>query len=104
MQIQVNTDRHVQGGEDLIQRVQMMVEGAVDNYADRITRIEAHLSDENSAAKGGDDKRCVLEARLNGLEPIAVTHHANTMQLAIDGATEKLERAISSTLGRLSDQ
>lgn len=103
MQIQVNTGPDVHGGEDLIRRVREIVEGAVHKFADRITRIEAHLSDENSAKGGADDKRCVLEARLSGLPPIAVTHQAETMQLAIDGAAEKLEKAIGRQIGRLRE-
>lgn len=102
MQIQVNTDRHIQGGEELHERVQQMVEGAVSHLRDRITRIEVHLSDENSDKGGDNDKRCVLEARLRGLQPIAVTHQAETVALAIDGAAEKLERALGSALGKLS--
>ncbi len=102
MQIQVNTDRHIQGGEELHERVQQMVEGAVSHLRDRITRIEVHLSDENSDKGGDNDKRCVLEARLRGLQPIAVTHQAETVALAIDGAAEKLERALSSAVGKLS--
>lgn len=103
MQIQVHTDRNLHGGESLIERVQQMVEGAITQHADRITRIEVHLSDENSL-KGGNDKKCVLEARLTGLDPIAVTHQAESVALAVEGAAEKLERAIGSTLGRLKDR
>jgi ribosome-associated translation inhibitor RaiA len=102
MQIHVNTDRHIQGGEDLHERVQQMVEGAISHLRDRITRIEVHLSDENSDKGGDKDKRCMLEARLSGLQPIAVTHQAETVALAIDGAAEKLERAIGSALGKLN--
>jgi ribosome-associated translation inhibitor RaiA len=102
MQIHVNTDRHIQGGEDLHERVQQMVEGAISHLRDRITRIEVHLSDENSDKGGDKDKRCMLEARMSGLQPIAVTHQAETVALAIDGAAEKLERAIGSALGKLN--
>jgi ribosome-associated translation inhibitor RaiA len=104
MQIQVNTDRHVEGGEDFAAQVQATVENAVANYADRITRIEVHLSDENSVKGGANDMRCVLEARLSGLQPIAVTHQAESLQLAVDGAAEKLENALRSTLGRLAER
>ncbi|SRR5690606_10767913 len=102
MQIQVNTDRHIQGGENLHERVQAMVADAVSHLRDRITRIEVHLSDENSDKGGDRDKRCVLEARVGGLKPIAVTHQAETLALAIDGAAEKLERALENALGKLS--
>jgi ribosome-associated translation inhibitor RaiA len=102
MQIQVNTDRHIHGGENLHERVQTMVEDAVSHLSDRITRIEVHLSDENSDKHGDKDKRCMLEARLSGMQPIAVTHQAETLALAIDGAAEKLERALGNALGKLN--
>ncbi|NLG75735.1 MAG: hypothetical protein GX535_05830 [Xanthomonadaceae bacterium] len=102
MQIHVNTDRHIRGGGNLQERVQAMVRDAVSHLSDRITRIEVHLSDENSEKSGDKDKRCMLEARVGGLRPIAVTHQAETLALAIDGAAEKLERTLESTLGRLS--
>ena len=100
MQIQVNTDRHIHGGEDLRERVQGMVEGAVSHMSDRITRIEVHLSDENSDKGGDHDKRCLLEARMSGMQPIAVTHQAETLAMAIDGAAEKLERALGHAIGK----
>ena len=98
MQIQVNTDHHIKGGEDLAARVQQMVGHSIDHFSDRITRIEVHLSDENSSKHGQNDKRCMLEARLAGLQPIAVTHQAESLQLAIDGATDKLEKALGHAL------
>jgi ribosome-associated translation inhibitor RaiA len=104
MHIQVNTDDNVHGGEDLAQRVRLMIENSVGRFSDRITRIEAHLTDENGTKGGANDKRCMLEARLTGLDPLAVTHLAASMQLAIDGATEKLEKALEHKLGRLADR
>lgn len=101
MQIHVNTGPNLHGGEDVSRRVQEIVAARLDRFAERITRIEAHLSDENSAKGGSNDKRCMLEARLAGLQPIAVSHQAETVLLALEGATEKLERAIGSALGRL---
>lgn len=100
MQVQVNTDRHIHGGENLQDRVQGMVEDAVAHLRDRITRIEVHLSDENSVKGGDNDKRCVLEARVAGMQPLAVTHQAETLAQAIDGAAEKLERALGNALGK----
>lgn len=104
MQIQVNTDHHVQGGEDLTRRVQQIIEDSIDHFAERITRIEAHLSDENGGKHGPNDKRCMLEARMAGLQPIAVTHQAESMQLALEGAVEKLEKALGHALGRIEDR
>jgi ribosome-associated translation inhibitor RaiA len=99
MQVQVNTDNNIQG-EDLAPRVRTMVTQALERFGERITRVEAHLSDENGQKAGGDDKRCLLEARVAGLQPVAVSHHAETLQQAIDGALDKLKRAVESAIGR----
>jgi len=104
MKIQVNTDHNIHGGEDVVRLVNASVEGAVGRYGDRLTRVEAHLSDENSLKSGSDDKRCMLEARLAGLQPIAVSHQAATLELAVSEAADKLQRLIESTLGRLQDR
>ena len=74
MQVQLNTDRHIDAHDELTHQVETVMEGAVGRFADQITRVEVHLSDENSQKGGGDDKRCLLEARLAGLQPIAVSH------------------------------
>jgi len=103
MQVQLNTDHNIEGHDELAQQVQAAVEGTVGRFSRQITRVEVHLSDVNSH-KGGDDKRCVLEARVAGLQPIAVSHQAATLPQAIDGAARKLERALDSTLGRLGNQ
>lgn len=104
MQIQVNTDNHIHGREEIVALVETSLEGAVGRFRDRITRIEAHLSDTNSHKTKGDDIRCVLEARLAGHQPIAVTHQAATVELALSGAADKLERSVESTLGRLKER
>jgi ribosome-associated translation inhibitor RaiA len=104
MQVQVNTDRHVNGSVALAERVRATVESTLARFSDRITRVEVHLSDENSATKGGFDMRCVMEARVNGRPPTAVTATAPTLDEAIAGAVERLERAIGNMLGRLNDR
>ena len=105
MQIQINTDHNIEGHEALAAQVSGVVESALSRFSDHITRVEVHLSDENSDKKGGhDDMRCMMEARLEGRQPIAVTHQAATLDQAVDGAADKLTRLIESTLGRLRDQ
>ncbi|MEO7817581.1 MAG: HPF/RaiA family ribosome-associated protein, partial [Actinomycetota bacterium] len=72
-----------------------VVESALNLFSDHITRVEVHLSDENSDMKvSADDMRCVMEARLEDRQPIAVTHQAATLDQAVDGAADKLTRMI----------
>jgi ribosome-associated translation inhibitor RaiA len=104
MQIQLNTDHNVEGHEALAAQISGAVESALSRFGDHITRVEVHLSDENADKSGKHDKRCLMEARLEGRQPIAVTHQAATLDQAVDGAADKLTRMIESTLGRLRDQ
>ncbi len=102
MQIQINTDSSIEGDDRLAQQVGAVLRDALDRFSAQVTRVEVHLSDENSDKKfGTEDKRCLLEARLAGLQPISVTYRAATLEQAVDGAVEKLTRSIEGTLGRL---
>lgn len=103
MLVQMNTDKHVEGRDALAREVEAKVMDALERFGERITRVEVYFSDVNSDKGGSDDKRCVLEARPKGLDPIAVTHQAPTLELALNGATEKLKRALDSTFGKLSE-
>jgi len=103
MQIQVNTDDNVEGREALVLRVEAEVSDTLGRFSDQITRVEVHLSDENSDKSGTNDKRCLMEARLAGRQPVAVTHTAGSLDEAFSGAAEKLKRSLESALGRLKD-
>lgn len=100
MQIQVNTDASIEGRAALITQVSEVVESTLSRVSDRITRVEVHLSDENGQKGGQDDKRCMMEARMEGRQPIAVTHQAASLSQAVDGAVDKLSRLIESNLDR----
>ena len=101
MQIRVSSDSSVEDRREVTEQVEAAVAGALDRFREQITRVEAHLTDENSHKGGGNDKRCALEARLKGLQPIAVTHQAATLDQAVVGAAAKLKKSIEHTIGRL---
>ena len=101
MQIHVNTDNHIAGSAKLTQEVENIVKNSLDHFGDRITRVNVHFSDENSSQKFGDnDKRCVIEARLGGLQPITARHQGSSLDQALDGAADKLEKSLKRTLRR----
>jgi hypothetical protein len=102
MQIQINTDSNIEGDEKLAQQVEAVVRDALQRFTAKITRVEVHLADENSNQKfGAEDKRCLLEARPAGHQPIAVSHEAATTELAVEGALERLTHLLDTTLGRM---
>ena len=101
MQVLVHSDHTIHGSEDLTDRIEGVVLGTLGRFRDRVTRVEVHLSDLNSQKIGERDKRCLMEARVGGLKPLAVSHEAPTLTEAIHAAASKLERALDRTLGRM---
>jgi hypothetical protein len=104
MQVQVHTDNHIRGSAELTEWVEGVAEGALGRFGDRVTRVVVQLTDVNGGTKsGGDDKRCVMEARLAGLQPITVKHHAGMLEQAVNGAADKLEKAVEHVVERRDD-
>jgi ribosome-associated translation inhibitor RaiA len=101
MQIQVNTDHNINGRERVAEYVRGVVKHAVSHFERQVTRIEVHLSDDNGAKSGPDDKRCVMEARVGSIDPIAVTHRGPNIDEAIHGAAAKLKRSLTQELARI---
>ena len=103
MQILFNTDHNVSGSKDLIASATSLISEELSRFSDQITRVEVHLSDENGHKEGLNDKRCMLEARLAGLKPIAVTDQADTLEQAVSGAIDKLITSLDKITGRLNN-
>jgi ribosome-associated translation inhibitor RaiA len=105
MLIKINTDDNIDRPDALAEQIEATVRDVLERFADQLTRVEVHLSDENSDKKSGsDDIRCLLEARLAGLQPVAVTDSAATVEQAVDGAVRKMRRSLDSTLGRRQER
>lgn len=100
MQIQINTDDNIEGSEALIAEVEAEVRDGLARFAEQITRVEVHLSDENAGKGGNDDQRCLLEVRPTGQKPMAVTHQGATLQEASAGAVQKMQSKLQSSFGR----
>lgn len=100
MKIQFNTDKNVSGRETIRNSMIAVISEDLSRFNDQITRLEVHLSDENGKKSGQSDKRCVIEARLQGMHPIAVTNYADSPELAVTGAVDKLKSSIDKIKGR----
>jgi len=103
MTIQINSDNNITGTEELSSFVEGTVADTLKRFESQITRLEVHLNDENSNKSGTNDKRCMLEARLEGMQPIAVTAHGDTIEAALDNALNKLKSSLDTTLGKLKN-
>lgn len=103
MQIQVNSNHTIQTGESFERWATEELNRSLSRFKGDVTRIEVHMSDENSDKVSVDHKRCMMEARLAHQEPLAVNHNASTQDEAFRGAAEKLKRVLEHTLGKLRD-
>ena len=101
MTIQFNTANNINGSETLHERLSSVIAEKLGRFGGQITRIEAHLSDANGNKEGQNDKKCVLEARLENMQPIAVTNSAATYDEAVTGAISKLKSTLDTAIGKL---
>jgi len=101
MQILVNTNKSIDNDQRLAEHVEEVVEKRLARFASQITRVEVHLSDVNADKPGDDDTRCLLEVRISGRKPTAVTHFAGNVPDAVSGASDKMQRALERELARV---
>ncbi len=101
MTIQLNTDKNLTIHQEYEEKINGQLNEGLSRFSDLITRLEVHLSDENGSKDGLDDKRCLLEAKVAGKDPIAVTNLGNTYDLAITGALAKLKSALEKVAGKM---
>jgi ribosome-associated translation inhibitor RaiA len=101
MQVQVNSN-HIEGSARLQEWVGSTVVDALQRFEDQLARVEIHVSDENAQKGGAADKRCQIEARMQGLAPMSVSHKAESLELAVEGAAEKMLHALDHQIGKLN--
>ena len=99
MQVQVNF-AHVDSSDALEEHVRERIDAGIGRFADRVTRVEAHLADQNADKHGSDDKRVRLEARPAGRDPLMVEATGDDFYKTVADAVGKLRRVLESRLER----
>ncbi len=102
MKIQLNTDNHVQHDPSVVRHVEDTLGTTLARFQPQLSRIDVHLSDVNGAKGGAGDKRCLLEAHLQGRPNLTASDEGDSIAEAVNGATRKLQRVIDSALGKLA--
>lgn len=103
MTIQINTDNNINGTEALTAQYEAQIESELNRFSEHITPIEVHLSDESGHKDRVNTKRCLLEARVEGRQPIAVSNQADTLDQAMDGALVKLASSLNTIMSKMSN-
>ncbi|MBL0926737.1 MAG: HPF/RaiA family ribosome-associated protein [Phycisphaerales bacterium] len=83
----------------VLDRITSRLTHALQRFGSRIREVEVRLADVNGG-KGGDDKRVRMLAHVAGLAPVAVEAHHHDYYAAIDGAADKLKRAVTHSIAR----
>ena len=101
MQINVFSDNRINSDQRTQEWVKQTVEVTFERYLENLSSVEVHLHDENGGKSGPKDKRCNMEARPKGHQPIFVSHDADSLTQAVEGATAKLHNALQHLFGKL---
>ncbi len=98
MKIEVHSDKPI--AETTRDEVASAVEGGLAHFNERITRVEVFLKNVGHDAKA-IPVECKLEARPASHDPVFAHEEAASLEGAVEGATEKMERLLVSLFGRL---
>lgn len=100
MDILINTDKTLKSEKRLHDFFSSQIAEELDRFASHISRIEVHLKDENGKKEGHNDITCVLEARMEGKQPIAVTSQAGSIEAAVSASISKIKASLTTIIGR----
>jgi len=98
MTVQINTDKTIEWDQRHNDHFSALIKEELDRFSDHITRVEAHLKDENGSKKGVNDIRCLLEVRVEGRKPIAASNQSDTIEQSVSGALTKIKAALKTIL------
>jgi ribosome-associated translation inhibitor RaiA len=101
MIIQLNTDKNIEGNQRLEEYMSSLIRDELSRFSEHITRIEVHLADENGPNKGFNAMRCMIEARIENRQPIAVTSHADTLEKSMIDALDKMKATLEKIDGKI---
>ncbi len=103
MLVQIHTDKNIEGGSRFKEFFTTEIKNELARFDEIVTRIEVHVSDENGNKSTPNDKKCVIEARVEKKQPIAVTATSDSPEKAFFEALEKMQRVLDTTLEKIKE-
>lgn len=103
MIIQINAGKNLNVNKEYSSQLDSLLTEELSRYSEHITRLELHLSDQDGTKESLCDKKCILEVRLEGRQPIAVSATSNTYDQAVDSAIDKIKASLNTIIGKLRD-
>lgn len=103
MLVQIHTDKNIEGGSRFTEYFTTEINNELARFDEIVTRVEVHVTDENGNKTTPNDKKCVIEARVEKKQPIAVTAFGDTTEKAFFEALGKVERTLDSVLEKIKE-
>ena len=103
MDIEIRTDNNIKGDAAMVANAKSEVEKTLGRFDSHVTSIHVHLSDGSSGHDGHDDIQCMIEARVEGRSPDAITEKGESVDQALSGAIRKMRQLLDSEIGKMRD-
>ena len=94
--IQIHADNQIDRDSERDSRLEDQIRQRLARFEGRITDVEVHVSDVNGPRGGNADLRCSIEARVNGIAPVAAIDQAPRRPGGIGSAKKLFERSTTS--------
>ena len=104
MIVQLNADKNIEGTARLESYVSEKISHGLKHFAENITRVEVHLSDQNGEREGSDDIHCKIEARIEGIQPAIVVGKSGSPEKALDEAIDKMKAKLGTIMGKIKER
>ena len=103
MLVQIHTDKNIEGGSRFAEYFTTEIKNELARFDEIVTRVEVHITDENGNKSTTNDKKCVIEVRVEKKQPIAVTANADSPEKAFFEALEKIQRVLDTTVEKIKE-
>ena len=103
MKIQINADVSSNNHVEVNKMVETIISGQLRRFEEHISRIDVHLSDDSGNKSGINDKKCIIEARVDGKNPCVVSDYSDTYEKAVTGAVAKVKSSLTSIIERMKE-
>jgi hypothetical protein len=101
MRVTLHNESHAENRTSIHDHVHNSLHDAMARFGDRVTAVDAFLTDGKGSAKpGADSTNCTLEARLLHSEAVVVKAKAVNAHGALASAVRKLKQAVGASVAR----
>ena len=104
MEIRVHTDNHITGSENFFEKYSEELNKKLHRFTEYLSGADIYFVDENKAKASINDKKCTIEIKIKNKPPEAVSHNADTINLAFNGAIDKMNHLLDSRIGKLHNR